>query len=149
MLKSPSKIVILVEDMMTVKGLATRAGVTSDAVRYYVRLGLLHPARDPENGYRLFTGRDIDRLRFINRAKSLGFTLAEIIEVFTDAETGKSPCPRVRAILQHHIEENSRRMDELSALRARMGHAARQWRDMDDGMPDEDSICLLIEAIDA
>jgi len=139
----------LVEGMMTVKGLATRAGVTSDAVRYYVRLGLLHPARAPENGYRLFACRDIGRLRFINRAKSLGFTLAEITEVFTDAETGKSPCPRVRAILQHHLKENNRRMDELSALQTRMEHAARQWRDMDDGMPGEDSICLLIKAIDA
>jgi len=134
---------------MTVKELASHAGVTPDAVRYYVRIGLLHPVRNPENGYRLFAGKDIDRLQFISRAKSLGFTLTEVAEVFSDAETGNSPCPRVRSILQHRIEDNSRRIDELSALQAHMEQAARQWRDMDDGMPGEDSICRLIEAINA
>jgi len=118
---------------MTVKELASHAGVTPDAVRYYVQIGLLHPIRNPGNGYRLFAGKDIDRLQFIRQAKSLGFTLTEVAEVFSDAETGNSPCPRVRAILQHRIEDNRRRIDELNALQAHMEQAARQWRDMDDG----------------
>lgn len=138
-----------IEDMITVKELANQTGVTPDAVRYYVRIGLLHSIRDPENGYRLFARKDMDRLRFIGRAKSLGFTLSEVAEVFADAEAGNSPCPRVRAILEKHIEENSRRLDDLLALQVRMQKAAMQWNQMEDGPPGEDSVCRLIEAIDA
>lgn len=133
---------------MTVKGLATAVNVTPDTVRYYVRTGLLRPVRDPVNGYRRFSMLDVDRLRFICRAKSLGFTLAEITDVFADAEAGDSPCPRVRAIIRRRIEENRQRIDELLALQDRMELADSQWQSMEDGMPDEGSICRLIDAMD-
>ncbi len=47
--------------MMNVSDLARLVGVTPDAVRYYTRIGLLHPVRDPNNGYRQFSSSDIDR----------------------------------------------------------------------------------------
>ncbi|HKI62339.1 MAG TPA: MerR family transcriptional regulator [Mariprofundaceae bacterium] len=135
--------------MMTVKSLAAAANVTPDTVRHYVRVGLLHPERNPQNGYRQFSKSDVGRLRFITLAKSLGFTLSEITEVFADAEAGDSPCPRVREFIQRHIRENRQQIDELLTLQTRMELSARQWQDMDDGMPHGDSICWLIEAIDA
>ena len=133
---------------MTVKGLATAANVTADTVRYYVRAGLLHPVRNPENGYRHFSAADVDLMRFICRAKTLGFTLSQITNIFADVEAGVSPCPKVRATLQLHIEENRQHIDELLALQARMELAERQWKGMEDGMPEGSSICHLIEAID-
>jgi len=63
---------------MAVKEVATAAGVTSDAVRYYARIGLLRSKRNPVNGFRKFSNADIHRLRFIARAKKIGFTLSEI-----------------------------------------------------------------------
>jgi len=132
--------------MITVKRLAERAEVTPDAVRHYVRIGLLTPERDPRNRYKRFTDTDVRRLRFIRQAKSLGYTLAEIAEIFTHAERGRSPCPRVRELIGRRIAENRKLVDELGALQTRMEKALDRWKDMPDGVPDGDSICHLIES---
>ncbi len=135
--------------MLTVSELATATGMTPDAVRYYTHIGLLHPTRDPVNGYRLFSDVDSHRLRFVARAKQIGFTLSEIQQVFSDAEQSSSPCPRVREILHRRIIENRQRVEELAALQLRMEQAQHEWSDIPDGIPNGDSICRLIEAINA
>jgi len=134
---------------MTVKQLAKSSSMTSDAVRYYTRIGLLHPTRDSDNGYRQFSSTDNHRLRFIARAKQIGFSLAEIRQVFADAEQACSPCPRVRDILQRRITENRLQIEMMTALQERMEQAQREWGKIPDGMPDGESICQLIEAINA
>lgn len=58
--------------------LATRAGVNIDTVRYYERDGLLSPAGRLASGYRRYGEAELKRLRFIRRAKVLGFTLEDI-----------------------------------------------------------------------
>ncbi len=131
---------------MTVAELAHFARVTPDTVRYYVRIGLLNPDRHPENDYKLFAGGDIKRVRFIRRAKSLGYTLAEIEQILEHGMHGHSPCPLVRKIIQHRIQENRIKLKEMNALQQRMESALRRWQDMPDGVPDGDSICHLIEA---
>jgi len=135
--------------VMTVKELANSSTMTSDAVRYYTRMGLLQPSRDPANGYRQYSIADQHRLRFIARAKQIGFTLAEIRQVFSDAEQSCSPCPRVREILQRRITENHQQIEIMTALQQRMEQAQREWTEIPDGMPDGESICQLIEAINA
>lgn len=132
--------------MITVKRLAERAQVTPDAVRHYVRIGLLRPDRDPANGYKQFADADVRRLRFIRRAKSLGYTLPEIAEIFEHAERGRSPCPRVRELIGRRIGENRQLVDDLRALQERMENALEHWKTMPDGAPDGDSICHLIES---
>ena len=91
--------------MFTVSDLANETQVTADAVRHYVKLGLLNPIRDSENGYKLFSTSDISRVQFIRNAKSLGFSLKEITEIFSHSIEGNSPCPGVRERLQQHIEK--------------------------------------------
>lgn len=131
--------------MMTVREIAVQADVTSDAVRYYARIGLLHPKRNPKNGYRLFAAADVYRLRFMVRAKNLGFTLAEIRQIFFNIADGYSPCPQVRGILQQRIAENKNTIDELVALQARMEQAQNEWEDIPDGVANDKIFCHLIE----
>ncbi len=133
--------------MMTVTELARQSGTTPHAVRYYTRMGLLTPMRNPENGYRLYKPSEVNWLRFIRQAKSLGYTLHEIQEIMHDRDEGQSPCPRVREILQRRIVENRQRLDELIRLQERMETALLQWSEMPDGMPDGDSVCHLIESV--
>jgi len=133
--------------VMTGKELANESSVTVYAVRYYARIGLLRPRRDARNGYKVYTGSDVHRLRFIRQAKSLGFTLSEIIQIFKDAQRKESPCPRVRRIIQHRITGNRELVNELSRLQLRMERALVQWKTMPDGMPDGQSVCHLIESI--
>jgi len=132
--------------MMTVTDIARHSGVTPHAVRYYARLGLLRPARNPDNGYRQFDRQDVARLRFIRQAQSLGFSLEEIADILKDSGQGKSPCPRVREILLARIEENRRRLSELMELQARMERALEHWEGLPDGVPDGHSVCHLIES---
>lgn len=132
---------------MTVGELASQAQVTAESIRHYTDKGLLHPTRNPANGYKMYSQKDIARVRFIRKAKLLGFTLSEIGKILTHADKGKSPCPDVRDLVQLKIENNRRKMDELIALQERMESAVDRWRAMPDQVPDGDSICHLIESV--
>lgn len=131
---------------MTVAELAKRSGATPHAVRHYTRMGLLRPERNPGNGYRLYQPREVARLRFIQQAKRLGYTLREIREIMHESEHEKSPCPRVREILLLRVDEHRLQLEELVALQTRMEQALEQWADMPDGVPDGRSVCYLIES---
>lgn len=133
---------------MHVSELARRSGTTADTVRYYTRLGLLNPQRDDDNGYKCFALRDLRRLSFIQQAKRLGFTLAEIRHFIDESEHGQLPCPEVREIIQRRIRENRRKLDEALALQKRMEQALSLWQNRPDGNPDGDAICELIESFE-
>lgn len=132
--------------MLKVIELANRSGATPHAIRYYTRVGLLRPKRNPDNGYRLYEYSEVGWLRFIRQAKRLGYTLNEIREIMHDLDRDQSPCQRVRDILQRRIDENRQQLDELSALQDRMEHALEQWSGMPDCAPDKHSVCHLIES---
>ncbi len=133
--------------MLTVNGLSKAAQITSDAVRHYVRIGLLSPMRDPNNGYRLFDDEQLKKARFIRRARGLGFTLHDIQTIFAYSSKGQSPCPEVRVIIQRRIGEYRERVVELNTLLERMDDALERWKSMPDGEPDGNEICHLIESV--
>jgi DNA-binding transcriptional MerR regulator len=135
--------------MLTVNELAIQSDAPAHVVRYYTRIGLIQPATQQVNGYRLFENEDAARLRFIRQAKNLGFTLNEIRQITQHADSGESPCEDVRKIIQEHIEENRSRIEEMLKLQTRMEKALEQWKLMPNGMPDGNSICHLIESFDA
>ena len=132
---------------MQVHELATRAAVAPHVVRYYARLGLLRPTRDPRNEYKDFSQADLQRLAFILKAKRLGFTLGEVRMVLDMSRKGKTPCPLVREVVRRRVADNAHDLAELIALQERMQSALRKWRRMPDGVPDGKAICRLIEAV--
>ncbi len=132
---------------MIVNDLARHTGVAPHVVRYYSRIGLLQPARHPENGYKLFGRSDLQRLRFIQQAKSLGFTLNEINQLLEEASQGNPLCPKARRILEQRIEETRREIIRLTRLQEHMEHALEKWNDMPDGAPSGHTLCPLIESV--
>ncbi len=135
--------------MFTVNELAIQSNAPAHVVRYYVRIGLIRPTAQQENGYRLFEPQDANRLRFIRMAKQLGFTLNEIKQITQHAETSESPCEDVRRIIQDRILENRAKINEMMNLQTRMELALEQWKLMPDGVPDGNSVCHLIESFDS
>ncbi|UYG08137.1 MerR family transcriptional regulator [Halomonas sp. M4R1S46] len=131
---------------MKVSELARQTGVTAETVRHYTREGLLRPERNPDNGYQLYDETDLERLRFIQRARTLGFGVAEIREILEQADQGDSPCPLVRDLLASRLPEIRARIRELEALASRMEQALDAWAEMPDGTPDGHSLCRLIES---
>lgn len=130
-----------------VKDIALAANVSTDAVRYYTKSGLLKPLRDKDNQYRLYNRNDLVRLQFIRRAKTLGYSISEIKKILGDSEKGKSPCPRVRQIIESKITKNKQHLVETLALQQRMEEALKKWQGLPDGKPIGDSICHLIESV--
>ena len=72
--------------------LASAVGVSTDTVRYYERLNLLHRAGRTQSGYRVYSEEDVRRLRFIKQAQKFGFTLEEIRRILPVKESGLAGC---------------------------------------------------------
>jgi Zn(II)-responsive transcriptional regulator len=95
--------------------LAKRAGVRIDTVRYYERYGLLEPSGRLESGYRRYGATEIARLRFIRRAKSLGFTLKEIRELL--ALSSLRDVARVKRAAERKLADVEGRIADLERMR--------------------------------
>jgi len=113
---------------VTIAGLAKKAGVGVETVRYYQRRGLLPTPRRPEGGsagggVRRYGDEDVRRLRFIRSAQSAGFTLEQIGELLAlDATDDR---PRARELAQARIAELDVRLAELQHARDALERLAR------------------------
>lgn len=131
----------------TVNGVAHAAEVPPHVVRYYTRIGLLRPQRNPVNGYRLFPQAQLRRLKFIRRAQALGYSLEEIRRLFECAERGRMPCPEARGIVEPRLREADRHARELTTVRRRAERAVRSWRSRPGASPDGNDVGDLILAL--
>ena len=95
--------------------LAKRAGVNIDTVRYYERNGLLAPRDRLPSGYRRYSDSELARLRFIRRAKALGFTLKEIRELL--ALSAQRDVSRVKRRAQAKLADVQQRLAALERVR--------------------------------
>jgi len=108
--------------LLTIGRLAAAAGVTTDTVRFYERAGLLPHVARTAGGYRLYADKDVERLRFIRRAKAFGFTLKEIRSLL-DLTEQREPHNDIRALavrrlaqVEQHLAEIAQMRDALRAL---------------------------------
>lgn len=132
---------------MKVRHLAKFANVTPETVRYYTREGLLNADRDPNNGYKIYDDAALERLRFITRARSLGFSLKDIKNILDNAEKGQSPCPMVRGLLTDKIEETEAKILQLQEKLAMLKETDIEWKKIADALPSGQSVCPLIESV--
>lgn len=98
-------------------GAASKAsGVSAKMIRYYEDIGLVPPAERSEAGYRAYAGGDVDRLRFIRRARDMGFSVAEITELLGLWNDRSRQSADVKRLAQAHIvalEERIRNLLEM------------------------------------
>ena len=119
------------------------SGVGVEALRFYERTGLLGRPRRSAAGYRLYGPEVVERLDFIRRAQTLGFTLEEIRRVIAEREAGQSPCAEVREIVRRRLGELDERMREMRRYRAELAAALAEW---DEAGDTEGHVCGLIES---
>lgn len=96
---------------------ARRADVTVKTIRYYERIGLLPPSARNAGNLRVFDPETVQRLGFIRRAKSLGFSLLEIDEIISVHDQGRCTCGRVRQTIRRKLGEIEAKLGELRAMR--------------------------------
>ncbi len=112
---------------LTVKEVADSVGLPSRTIRYYDRIGLVTADERTAAGYRLYSPQEEGKLRFIRRAKALGFSLEDIRGLMEAAERGccDEVVPEVERLLEKKVEEIDTKIAELSAFRERLvGYAA-------------------------
>ena len=102
---------------MQIGQLASQAGVAIDTVRYYERQGLLPTPQRRASGYRQYGEQDIARLRFIRRAKELGFSLQEISELLALSNARDTDVARIKAATESKLQDVERRIQELVRVR--------------------------------
>ncbi|MDR3414872.1 MAG: MerR family transcriptional regulator [Nevskia sp.] len=107
----------------TIGRLARSAGVNIDTVRFYERQGLLPPAPRTAAGYRLYDEADAQRLRFIRRAKALGFSLEDIAELLRLTEDGHDRAG-IKSIAEKRVADLESRIRELERMRSILAHHA-------------------------
>ena len=102
---------------LTIGELGKRAGVGVETVRYYQRRGLI--AEPPRRGrsFREYPDETLTMLRFIRRAKGLGFTLKEIADLLTLQATRRDTCVEVRKRLSGKVSELDAKIHDLEVMR--------------------------------
>jgi MerR family transcriptional regulator, repressor of the yfmOP operon len=89
-------------------------------IRYYEEIGLLHSVRRIENGKRVYTDNDVRRLKFINRLKVLGLSLAEMVElekIYRKQRNNREILPKLLQILDERAAQIDVRVNQLVALK--------------------------------
>lgn len=100
------------------------SGVTTKMIRYYDEIGLVQPASRTESNYREYEDREINELRFIKRARSLGFSMAEITQLLSLWRDRDRPSRDVKAIADRHVSDLDARIVEMQAMADTLRHLA-------------------------
>jgi MerR family mercuric resistance operon transcriptional regulator len=132
-------------DDMTRGEVAERAGVNPETVRYYERKGLIPKPRRSDGGIRLYDDTYIDRLRFIRRAKELGFTLAEIKGLLDLRVDEEATCRDVKAHAEEKLDEVKTKLHDLRHIRDALSELADAC-DREEGPTSE---CPILDALKA
>lgn len=102
---------------MKIGALAQRTDVGIDTIRYYEREGVIPPPMRRESGYRDYGDDDVARLRFVRRAKQLGFTLPEIRELLDLTASASGDMAGLNSRAQAKLDDVNGRIDELVRMR--------------------------------
>ena len=107
---------------MNIGEAARRSGVSAKMVRHYEALDLLPRVLRTEAGYRQYGADEVHTLRFIRRARELGFSMAEIAELLRLWQNRERASADVKRIAKAHMADLDRRIAEMSAMRRTLEH---------------------------
>jgi MerR family transcriptional regulator, copper efflux regulator len=107
---------------MNIGEAATASGVTAKMIRYYESIGLIRESRRTDSGYRMYEDKDVHTLRFVKRARSLGFSLEQISGLLSLWQDPARASADVKRIAAGHVEELNQRIHELTEMRDTLVH---------------------------
>jgi MerR family mercuric resistance operon transcriptional regulator len=101
---------------LVIGGLARRAGVNVETIRYYERVGLMRPPPRTAGGYRVYGEDDATRLLFIRRARELGFTLDQVRDLLRLADDREHSCAEARGLAVAHLADVRAKLADLRRM---------------------------------
>lgn len=102
---------------MNISAAARLTGLSSKMIRHYEQIGLLRDVTRTESGYRQFSQRDIEVLRFIRRARLLGFSMGQIAQLIELWQDPQRESRQVRRVAQAHLVDVEHKLDELLQMK--------------------------------
>lgn len=102
---------------MNISDAANIAGLPVKTVRYYEDIGLVVPGRQP-NGYRAFSDQNLNKLTFVSRARSLGFSIGECRTLLALYEDRTRASSDVKAVVEEHLVQIDSKIAELASMKA-------------------------------
>lgn len=132
--------------MYRIGELAKQCEVRTDTLRFYEKHGLLAPSSRSDSGYRLYNEKDAERLRFILRAKAVGFTLAEIIELLSiELDKSNWACADVKGLVDVKLTQVNEKISELNYFQVSL----KRLSDACCGGAESAEHCSILEALES
>ncbi|HLZ66041.1 MAG TPA: Cu(I)-responsive transcriptional regulator [Aliidongia sp.] len=128
-------------EILTIGEASAASGVSAKMIRYYESVGLIRPATRTESNYRTYDGKAVETLRFVARARHLGFSMDEIGRLLALWQDRGRASADVKALAVKHIDELEQRIAAMTAMKATLEHLAERCHG--DNRPD----CPIIESI--
>lgn len=129
---------------LTIGKLAKQAGIGIETVRFYERQGLIQPPDRTDSNYRIYPADEVQRLRFIKRAKVLGFTLNEIKELLFIKHDPHATKADIKNRTLAKIEAVKQKIHDLTRIKEALEHLSSSC---DGHGPLEE--CPILEALDS
>lgn len=133
--------------MLTIGQLAKKAGVRTSTLRYYEQEGLLAPADRSEAGYRLYAPEAEDRLRLIQRAQRLGFSLSDVATLLNAWEDGNLSDASVLQTAESRYLALEKRITELLTLQHELELFLRDLHNQDDSAAAGSSFTQMLDRV--
>jgi len=109
--------------------LSRLAGISTDTLRHYERLGVLPKPPRTNGGYRDYPANSLERVRLIQSALKVGFSLPELVTILRMRDRGEVPCDKVRAIAGHKLQEVEQQINDLLGTRDQLKRILKDWDD--------------------
>jgi MerR family copper efflux transcriptional regulator len=126
---------------MNIGEAANATGVTAKMIRYYESINLIKQSRRTDSGYRTYSENDLHTLRFIKRARNLGFSLEQIKDLLSLWQDSGRASADVKAMALAHVADLQKRIVELTEMRDTLSHLAHACNG--DHRPD----CPILEGL--
>ncbi len=130
-------------ERMTIGKLAKKADVSTDTIRFYEKCRLIAEPARTESNYRLYPEEDVIRIRFIKRAKNLGFTLSEVGKLLSMQHSPSASKADVKQRFERKIKSVQQKIDDLSRILNALEHLAATC----DGQGPIDD-CMILHALE-
>ncbi|MGH1481605.1 MAG: Cu(I)-responsive transcriptional regulator [Geminicoccales bacterium] len=109
---------------MNISDAAKHSGVPPKTIRYYESIGLIDEPLRSENGYRAYRDEDVHSLRFVQRARSLGFSVQDCRQLLALYKDPGRASADVKAMAELRIAEIDQKVKELTSMRTTLSHLA-------------------------
>lgn len=130
-------------DTYQIKAVTEQTGLSADTLRYYEKIKLLPKVQRNASGIRVYTHKDISRIRFIQRAQKMNFSLEEIKKLMSMRENPQKARKNVRTLTQQKLHEVEDHLKELTKLRNELTLLINLCGASDDGCPIIESMDML------